>query len=402
MLREREGAAAPARTQWLRVELIRDPRALARMRAEWSALLEESDAAIFNGWDWLYPWYRRLAPALEPWVLAARDRADRLVGVLPLAREERRLGPGIVRRLCFLGEQRVGSDYLDVVAARGQREDVTRAFARELLDRRPEWDVLELNDLDEQSPTAEVLCEVFRETRWEIAEFDRSLCPNETFQDGETFDRFLRRTRRRDNYLRRRKWFEKQEGYRLEITREPAALTRPLAEFFRLHALRWQEEGGSAGITGPRVEAFHRDATHVLAQAGKLRLYTLWLGNVAVASVYGIVHRDTFHYYQSGMDPDWRSKSVGMVLVGATFEDAFASGLHHYDFLRGTETYKSDWVSKLRKTIGLRIVATSGIGAWWVRAQEAKDAGKSWVKSALPGQAVEHLRRLRRRLSSSA
>jgi CelD/BcsL family acetyltransferase involved in cellulose biosynthesis len=146
------------------------------------------------------------------------------------------------------------------------------------------------------------------------------------------------------------------------------------------------------------VEAFHRDATHLLAQAGKLRLYTLWLGDSAVASVYGIIHRDTFLYYQSGMDPEWRSKSAGMVVVGATFEDAIRLGLRHYDFLRGTETYKSDWVSKLRRTIGLRIAPREGAGAWWTRAEDARRAGKEWAKQALPGVLVDRMRRLRRQL----
>jgi CelD/BcsL family acetyltransferase involved in cellulose biosynthesis len=120
-----------------------------------------------------------------------------------------------------------------------------------------------------------------------------------------------------------------------------------------------------------------------------------------VASVYGIVHRDTFHYYQSGMDPEWRSKSVGMVLVGATFEDAIRSGLRHYDFLRGTETYKSDWVSRLRRTTGLRIVSRGGVGAWWVRAEDASRAGKSWMRRALPAEVVERLRRLHRQLAQA-
>src|SRR5919197_43786 len=101
------------------------------MRPEWGALLEESDAAIFNGWDWLYPWYRRIDPGIEPWVLAARDPAGRLRGVLPLARRERRLGPARVRRLCFLGHELVGSHYLDLVAARGQRGRGTGAVRRE-------------------------------------------------------------------------------------------------------------------------------------------------------------------------------------------------------------------------------------------------------------------------------
>src|SRR5918996_3361439 len=108
MLRESDAAAGPLPAESLRGELIRDPRAFASMRAEWSALLEESDAAIFNGWDWLYPWYRRIAPSVDPWVLAARDHAGRLHGILALAREERRLGPARMRRLCFLRAQLVG------------------------------------------------------------------------------------------------------------------------------------------------------------------------------------------------------------------------------------------------------------------------------------------------------
>ena len=75
------------------------------------------------------------------------------------------------------------------------------------------------------------------------------------------------------------------------------------------------------------------------------------VGGQAVASVYGILHRDTFIYFQSGYDPEWRNRSVGLVLVGETFKDAIEAGLTEYDFLRGTETYKSDWTTKQRRTV---------------------------------------------------
>src|SRR3954468_18457947 len=131
--------------------------------------------------------------------------------------------------------------------------------------------------------------------------------------------------------------------------------------------MRWEGDGGSAGISGPKVESFHRDVTALFGETGKLRMYTMWVGEQAVASVYGVVHGDTFHYYQAGYDPEWRNKSVGLVLVGATFEDALRMGLRHYDFLRGTEPYKADWVSMQRRTVGLRIFAKKGIGALYVK-----------------------------------
>ena len=63
-----------------------------------------------------------------------------------------------------------------------------------------------------------------------------------------------------------------------------------------------------------------------------------------VASVYGLVDRGSFIYFQAGYDPEWRNKSVGLVLVGETFKDAIEGGLTEYDFLRGTETYGA-WIS---------------------------------------------------------
>lgn len=401
MLRENEASGrAPRSADWVEIAVVEDPAVFAGLRAEWSALIDRSSAGIFNAWDWLYPWYRRLGARVQPFILTARDRRGTLVGLLPLSLEKGRFAGRPVRRLRFLGDQRVGSDYLDVVALRGREEELTAAFARKLEALQPQWDLLELTDFDERSQTPVRLTGHFG-TGYEVRWSERFICPNETFAKGESFEQFLGRTRRRDNYLRRRKWLERQPGYRIEIETDPARLTRPLAEFFRLHALRWEQEGGSSGINGPRVEAFHRDATHLFAERGKLRLYTMWLGEKALASVYGIVHGDTFHYYQAGYDPEWRGKSVGLVLVGATFEDALGLGLRHYDFLRGTEPYKADWVSQQRKTTAMRVFPARGMGAWYVKAEDAAKELRQTVKRWLPAEAVEAIRRLRRRRAAA-
>ncbi len=378
---------------WVKVDEVRDAASFAALREEWDRLLEISDAGIFNAWGWLYPWYRRLAGSTELRILTARDRDGRLVGLFPLRLETRRVLGRKVRRLSFLGERRVGSDYLDLIAARGYEGPVARALATALRDGAGGWDVLDLLDLDDASTTPAILREVFRELN--VRRSARMVCPWERFEQGETFDAFLKRTRRRDNFLRRRKWLEKQAGYRVEITTRPEELARPLAEFFRLHALRWDLEGGSSGITGPEVEAFHRDATWALAEGGKLRLYTMWLGEKAVASVYGIVHGDTFSYYQAGYDPEFRDKSVGLVLVGATFEDALKRGLREYDFLRGPETYKSDWVAKTRTTVAVRVVPSIGPGAWMDAVDQGARDVRGVLKRVLPVTALERLRRLR-------
>ncbi|MDY7230739.1 GNAT family N-acetyltransferase [Hyalangium rubrum] len=395
MIRESEVTPEPQLSQWLRVDVVHELSTLARMRAEWDALLDASDAGPFNAWEWLYPWCRRIAPDRRPLIFTARDRTGALVGLMPLGFELRRVMGRLVGRLAFLGETHIGSDYLDVVARRGQEEAVTRAFANALRETHGSWDVLDLTDLREDSLTVKVLRETFPDL--EVGVTDRYVCPYETFTPGEPFDAFLKRTGRRDNYLRRRKWLEKQEGYRIERTEAPGALAAPMTDFFRLHAARWAADGGSQGIKGKGVESFHRDATQLLAERGRLRLYTMKVGSQAVASVYGIVHRDTFIYFQSGYDPAWRNKSVGLVLVGETFKDALEAGLTEYDFLRGTETYKSDWTTKQRRTVSVRVHASTGAGAWFTRHESAARSAREVLKRVLPEDTVERIRRLRRR-----
>ncbi|MBI3185661.1 MAG: GNAT family N-acetyltransferase [Myxococcales bacterium] len=395
-----EGQGEGGREGRLRLVSVRDGLSFARLRPEWDALLERSGAGVFNSWEWLYPWYHRIGPDRELMILLARDEAGELVGLLPLCLSWTWAAGRRLRRLSFLGESRVGSDYLDVVARAGMEPLVAASFARAVRDARAGWDVLELSDVDQDSWALRAFREAFVSPAWQVEVSDRFTCPFETFASGTRFEDFLRKTGRRDNFLRRRKWLSSQEGFRIERTVAPSEVSRPLAELLRLHAQRWARDGGSQGINGPSVEAFHRDAAEYLAERGWLRLFTLLVGKQVVASVYGIAHRSKFIYYQSGFDPTWASRSVGLVLTGETFRDAIESGLSEYDFLRGTEAYKADWTTQERRTVAVRVWEKGGRGRWLSRGESAERLLRGVAKRVLPRAAVESIRRYRRRRAS--
>lgn len=382
-----------ASEQSFALSVERSVEGFAALRCEWGKLLEKSDAGIFNSWEWLYPWYRRIERDRALRIVSIRDGSGSLAGLMPLCKENKRALGYNLRRLSFLGETEVGSDYLDVITPRGREESASRAFAEYLRANHEEWDVLDLLDLDARSLTIGVLREVFGGNEFEIEISEGSVCPYETFTPGESAEGYLRRTKRYDNVVRRRKWLSRQEGYRVDVATAPNEVPAPLSEFMRLHAMRWAEDGGSQGIRSAAVEAFHRDATEYLAERGKVRLYTMYVEGKAVASVYGLVHRGGFVYYQSGRDPQWQSKSVGLVLVGETFRDSIEAGLREYDFLRGLEPYKADWVTQERRTVGVRIYMRCGAGAWLTRSERAARATKQLLKRALPGRVVDALRR---------
>jgi CelD/BcsL family acetyltransferase involved in cellulose biosynthesis len=379
----------------LRVCGLRDARGFAGLKVEWDRLLDAGDAGIFSAWEWLYPWFRRIGTDSALRLMLVRNEEDVLVGLLPCTLSMR--GPLRLRRLGFLGETHVGSDHLGPLAVRGQEREVASILAGSLFEARGEWDVLDFVDIDEDAPWIDALSERFSGSRWCVEVTPRFTCPYAALPEGQDFDAFLKGTARRDNYLRRRKWLEHQPGFVFERTVDPLALTWPMAEFFRLHRLRWESDGGSQGIKGPGVEAFHRDAAQLLAARGQLRLHTLRVGGAAVASVYGIRCRDRFLYFQSGYDPAWRERSVGLVLVGETFRAALAEGCREYDFLRGTEGYKYDWVTRERRTVAVRVYARDGRGAWLSREEQLSRNLRHAVQRSIPSSWTEGIRRWRRR-----
>ena len=110
--------------------------------------------------------------------------------------------------------------------------------------------MLDLTDLREDSLTVDVLRETFQEQEVRVDGALRVPVRDASRRESPS-TRFLKRTGRRDNYLRRRKWLEKQEGYRIETHRGAAARwPGRMTDFFRLHSARWAADGGSQGIKG--------------------------------------------------------------------------------------------------------------------------------------------------------
>ena len=362
---------------------------------EWRALNQRARAGtMFLGPDWLEPWWSHFGGGRELSTICVRE-GGRLIGVLPLFSEKVRLGGIEVCRLAFLGDGETGCDYLDVLAEPGREREVLDLCLAKLMDL--PWDVCDLDGLWRESFTASQLAHRFppgRASRSVVRDGRlRFVCPHVPL--AGTWEQYLEGLGRRENLRRRENWLFRQPGVSIACVREPDAATKATEEFLGLHRARWAVEGGSDGLTDERHEAFHREASQRLAHAGALRMYTLFAARRPVASVYGVVHGDKFNYYQSGYDPAWAGKSVGLVLLSRTVQDAFAEGHGEFDFLRGNESYKRDWARGERWTIQVRLwrgrrgrAARSALGA--------STFAREMVKAALPKGAMEAVRMARR------
>ena len=345
-------------TRQLWVDEVTDALAFARLRPDWNGLHRRSGQSPFLSWDWLYPWWRRLGPAARPRIFTLRDGTGHLRGLLPLCETRHPLSGA--RRWSFLGDAEVGSDGLDLIALPGERALLAARFAELLAEHAERFDWLDLRDLPDGAPLLTELRERFPARGAWVESSARYRCPHLDLTG--TWDEFLQGFGRADNLKRRRRWFERQEGFSIDRAERPAALRGALETFFELHALRWQAAGGSQGIATSAVRAFHRDAVALLAESGLVRLYTLRLGARALASLYGITWNGRFYFYQSGFDPAFARLSAGLVLMGETVAESFARGLATYEFLRGEEAYKFDWASGETRTAALSIIRKTPAG----------------------------------------
>ena len=397
-----EPAVAPVRTQ-----VVTEAAALAGLRGQWHQLNETARAGcLFLGPEWLEPWWKAFGGGARELRVITVSEGEQLIGLWPLFVETVRPGGVPVTRLAFLGDGATGCDYLDVLAARGREQEVLEACLKQVGEL--DWDLLDLDGMWRESPTALSLAQRFPSERAILAQGAglggpsaqvvrdgriRYVCPN--FALTGTYDQYLQGLGRRENLKRREKWLNRQPGTSIECARTPEEAPAATARFFELHDARWAEDGGSDGLADDRFHAFHREAVQNLAARGWLRLYTLLAARRPVASVYGVVHRGKFLYYQSGYDPGWGNKSVGLVLLARTVSDAYAEGLTEFDFLRGNEGYKAQWARSERWTIQLRFWRGAR-GRAAKAASEASTLLRDTVKSALPMNLIEGVRKARR------
>ncbi len=379
----------------VRVAESDDPARLAALRTDWTELFAAAGGGNpFLSWEWQYTFWRTFAQRRALWILEARDRGERLVGLLVLAA---RASLGAPRRWCLLTNGVTGTDALDVLARPGFGPAVREAMGQALAAAMGRWDVLDLEDLPCGSATIPALRGALQPRGVHVAVEPRFVCPG--FALRGTFAEHVAAFRRRDTYLRRRRWLEKQPGFAIGVAETPAEAPEAMEDFLRLHHLRWDAEGGSAGIPRGLVEDFHRDVAPLLAARGWLRLYRMFVGGASVAAVYGLELGGRFLYYQSGMDPAWSARSPGLVLIGKTVEDAYARHLTDYDFLRGTETHKLDWAGDRRETCALRLRAPGLRADAGAAAEEVFRRAREAAKAIAPERMWSALQRVRRNVS---
>ena len=338
----------------LTVDEVSSTAGLEALRGVWEDLQAGSAPHnVFLTIDWALAWWLHLGAGRRLRVLVLRD-GGRACGIVPLFEGPvwRRFAP--LRKIQILGTGL--SDRLDFLLGGDPTGSVERAFSH-LLEPAVSWDLLDLREIPEQSPTIEAVraacarlglqCEMAPDSESPYLPID---------SDWETFfaTRFGRERRQQMRRKARRLEANAQPAYTIIDSVPEGSTTLERLMAVKQHDVYRGEERNSI-FASEAKRAFFADIAAVFSHRGWLHLGVLDLGGEPAAFRFGFQYAGTYYDYYHGFDRSFAAMSPGQALLSHVMEDCFRRGLREVDFLRGMEPWKAVWTDRRRRHVRVRV-----------------------------------------------
>jgi CelD/BcsL family acetyltransferase involved in cellulose biosynthesis len=318
----------------MRIEYHYESAGFAALKPEWNDLVHRSCCdTLFLTWEWQSTWWKHLGEG-DLVLLGFRGDEGRLVGVAPLFHTQSEQGHAI---LYMVGCRDV-SDYLDLIVEQGQEEAVYSAFLGYLAEEAPDWQVVDLCNIPQDSQTFARLREMAEERGYQTLVEVEDVCP--IIELPDTWEAYLDRLDKKQRHEVRRKLRRAEGGADAEfhIVEPEEDLQAAMEAFVDLHQKSTPEKDD---FMDPQMQGFFFDVAKVLQAQGWLQLAFVEINGKKAATLLNFDYGDAILVYNSGYDPTQYSHlSPGIVVTARSIEHAIELGRKKFDFLRGDEVYK--------------------------------------------------------------
>ncbi len=306
--------------------------AFTELRPEWNTLAGQGMTnSPFQSLEYQSSWWRNLQPAHSTLhTLAARHGDGRLAAIACFY-----LNPEGVIHFNGCVEE---TDYLDLIATAADAEESWAAIMATLCSPEfPIWQLLELCNIPEDSPTRTFLPRAAAQQKLALVEAIDEVCPVVTLP--ATFDDYLDSldSKQRREISRKLRRAEGAEAV-CHIVGQDEDLPRAVDDFLDLlqkstfDKRDWLNEGR---------RALFQETAAAAQIAGILQLMFLEVDGQKAAALFNFDYNGRIWVYNSGLDPQaFAALSPGVVITAWAIEEAINNGLNAFDFLRGDEAYK--------------------------------------------------------------
>jgi CelD/BcsL family acetyltransferase involved in cellulose biosynthesis len=319
----------------MRIEMHFESGGFWALKPEWNELVRRSSFdTVFLTWEWQSTWWKHLGEG-KLLLLGIRGGEDgRLLGIAPLFATQAQSGLAIL----YLVGCRDVSDYLDLIVERGKEDRVYGALLDYLEREGPAWDLIDLCNIPQDSPTLVRLRELADGRGYQTLVEVEDVCPIITLP--ATWDDYLMSLDKKQRHEVRRKLrrADAETDTRFVIIGPDHDLESEMQAFIELHQKSTPDKDE---FMDPRMEGFFQDVARVLQSQDWLQLAFVEMGGEKAAGLLSFDYGDAILVYNSGYDPlRFRHLSPGIIVTARCIEHAISLGRTKFDFLRGDEVYK--------------------------------------------------------------
>ena len=307
---------------------------------EWNELLNISASHVpFLRHEYLAGWWQTLGGGewaqAELCIVTARSEDGSLVGAAPLFSTKNLDGKNA---LMLIGSIEI-SDYLDLLSPVEAIPDFIQGLLTFL--QGFEWDLLDLYNILDQSPTLPALKDTTLSKGWNYQEDALQHCPYIPIPGD--WDEYLAGIQKKQRHEIRRK-IKRAESYEAEwnepvnwyFVEDGDILENEIDDFMSLMAQDAEKEQFLTPAMRKQMQLTARAAF----DAGWLQLAFLKVGDKKAAGYLNFDYDNIIWVYNSGLNFEYRELSPGWVLLGYLLEWTNLNKRSRFDFMRGDEDYK--------------------------------------------------------------
>ena len=282
---------------------------------------------VFNLPDWLKVWWQNFSSGAELYLRSIR-RGGEIAGIAPLQIRD--------SVTSFIGNVNV-CDYQDFVVSPGTETDFYNCLLDNLLDKGIER--LHLETIRPDSSVVNHLIPISRERQYTVDY--RQVDVSSEIELPQSWEAYLETMEGKQRHELKRKIRNLERicepNYRVIENRH--AIPEAINTFLKLFP---EYRTDKAEFMTPEMQTFFRSMAEALASTGILKFGVLEESTKKpVAMVMYFDYNNDILLYNSAYDPDYRSKSVGIISKARCIEDSIGKKKRKFDFLKGAEQYKS-------------------------------------------------------------
>jgi len=329
----------------------RDLAGLQALGAAWRDLFRAArPPAPFLSWEWHAAWVKTHPRAGRPWLVGEYFDDGRLAG-LAAFRSSR--GYGVTRLEPLAAGS--GTDEFDLLLHPEADADLPARLLDEYWHSR-RWQLAHWEAVRRDGALRRDLQQRAAEHNIALREDEGDALPLLRLPDSMETLLAQRSANFRAEIRRRRRHLEQGVvGVSVQCLETPEELHAALPVLFALHNRRRRQKRQRGIFERTALCGFHTTLAALLAPLGHVRLYVLYVKEQPIAALYGFAFQQRFSYFQSGLEPAWSHRSPGTVLLACVLEDCIRRGEREFDFLRGSEAYKSRWTQESRRDVDLHM-----------------------------------------------